>query len=127
MGHGGHMINLLDQQADSNADSNPLGRSVRPPRSSRTIIRLIGTTVDYRGPFAWAYGPEGRYSSEVHNDRSAVRASVKKATNGYRAEFGTISDPRTECLAVIADGRGRASARQRRELRAAAEGRRGTE
>jgi hypothetical protein len=24
MSHGGHMINVLDQQADSNADSNPL-------------------------------------------------------------------------------------------------------
>jgi hypothetical protein len=37
MSHGGHMINVLDQQADSNADSNPLDdQSVRQDHHARS-------------------------------------------------------------------------------------------
>jgi hypothetical protein len=49
---------LHDRRADSNADSNR--QSVRPPRSSGTIPRLIGITVDHRGPFGWTYEPRCR-------------------------------------------------------------------
>jgi hypothetical protein len=37
MSHGGHMINVLDQQADSNADSNPPDdQSVRQDHHARS-------------------------------------------------------------------------------------------